>query len=138
MSRLEHAISIAASAHASSLADDNEPYILDSPRIMLSLATNEERIVGVLHDVVEKTGWLLDNLRTEGFNKTILDAIDSVTRRDGEEYFDCVERTKANKLGTRMKIADLNDNIHKVKSHEMSGNTEEKLKKYERALSILN
>jgi hypothetical protein len=58
----------------------------------------------------------LSNLRSEGFPDHILEAIDSVSRRQGEEYFDFVRRTRANDLRRRVKIADLNDNIDKVKS----------------------
>ncbi|CAN7580081.1 hypothetical protein LJR231_004293 [Phyllobacterium sp. LjRoot231] len=55
-------------------------------RVMLALHDNNERIVGVLHDIVEKTGWSLDNLRSEGFPDPIIAAIDSMSRRHGEEY----------------------------------------------------
>jgi (p)ppGpp synthase/HD superfamily hydrolase len=138
MSALEHAISLAASAHAGYLADDEEPYIFHPLRVMLALADENERIVGVLHDVVEKTGWSLDNLRSEGFADRILGAIDSVSRRHGEEYFDFVQRTRDNDLGRRVKIADLNDNIAKVKSRLENPAAREKLAKYEEALRRLS
>lgn len=67
MTSLKHAISIAASAHAGYLADDEEPYIFHPLRVMLALDTEDERIVGVLHDVVEKTTLTLDSLRSEDF-----------------------------------------------------------------------
>jgi (p)ppGpp synthase/HD superfamily hydrolase len=54
MPSLEHAIAIAASAHAGYLAANDEPYILHPLRVMFALDADEERIVGVLHDVVEK------------------------------------------------------------------------------------
>ncbi len=78
---------------------------------MLTLGDEDERVVGILHDVPEKTGWTLDNLRSEGFSDHVLEAIDAVTRRHGESYFDFVERTRTNDLGRRVKIADLNDKI---------------------------
>ncbi|MBB3149625.1 (p)ppGpp synthase/HD superfamily hydrolase [Phyllobacterium trifolii] len=73
MTSLEHAISIAASAHAGYLADDKEPYIFHLLRVMLALDTEDERIVGVQHDVVEKTALTLDSLRSEGFPGHILE-----------------------------------------------------------------
>jgi hypothetical protein len=100
---------------------------------MLALDTEDERIVGVLHDVVEKTP-----LRSEGLPGHILDAIDSVSRRQGEEYFDFVGRTRENSLGRRVKIADLQDNIEKVKSHLEDPKAREKLAKYEEALARLS
>src|SRR5262245_34532745 len=107
MSSLEHAITIAACAHAGYHSDNDDPYILHPLRVMLSLNDQDERIVAVLHDVVEKTGWTLANLKDEGFPEDILQAIDAVTRRHGEDYFDFVQRTRTNDLGRRVKIMDL-------------------------------
>lgn len=136
MSVLERAISIAARAHAGYLAKNSEPYILHPLRVMLALDEEDERIVGVLHDVIEKTGLSLDDLQSEGFPDHIV-AADSVSRRQGEEYFDFVQRTHANELGRRVKIADLKDNIAKVKSRLEYPQAQEKLAKYEEALKRL-
>ncbi|UXN62277.1 hypothetical protein [Phyllobacterium zundukense] len=51
MTSLEHTISIAASVHAAYLADDEERYIFHP--LMLASDAEDERIVGVLHDVVD-------------------------------------------------------------------------------------
>ncbi|WP_027231113.1 HD domain-containing protein [Phyllobacterium sp. UNC302MFCol5.2] len=134
MPSLEQAISIAASAHAGYRTENDEPYILHPLRVMLGLHDEDERIVAVLHDVVEKTGWTLDNLRNEGFSEQIIAAVDAVTRRHNEDYFDFVQRTRNNDLGRRVKIMDLKDNIAKVRNDRRSSQAEEKLAKYEDAL----
>jgi (p)ppGpp synthase/HD superfamily hydrolase len=137
MSVLEHAIAVAARAHAGHLAENGEPYIFHPLRVMLALDAEDERIVGVLHDVPEKTGWSLDVLRAEGFLDHIIAAIDSVSRRQGEDYFDFVQRTRENDLGRRVKIADLQDNIEHVKSRLEDPEARKKLGKYEEALRRL-
>ena len=43
-----------------------------------------ERIVAVLHDVVEDSDLTLQDLRAEGFAEEALEAIDALTRRDSE------------------------------------------------------
>jgi (p)ppGpp synthase/HD superfamily hydrolase len=134
MPSLEQAISIAASAHAGYRTENDEPYILHPLRVMLGLHDEDERIVAVLHDVVEKTGWTLENLRNEGFSEQIIAAVDAVTRRHNEDYFDFVQRTRENDLGRRVKIMDLKDNIAKVRNNRRSSQAEEKLAKYEEAL----
>ncbi|SDP41404.1 HD domain-containing protein [Phyllobacterium sp. YR620] len=134
MPSLEQAISIAASAHAGYRTENDEPYILHPLRVMLGLHDEDERIVAVLHDVVEKTGWTLENLRNEGFSEQIIAAVDAVTRRHNEDYFDFVQRTRDNDLGRRVKIMDLKDNIAKVRNNRKSSQAEEKLAKYEEAL----
>jgi hypothetical protein len=43
--------------------------VLHSLRVMFDLRSDEERIVGVLHDVVEDCeGWSFDRLKSEGFS----------------------------------------------------------------------
>jgi len=55
---LEKAIKIALEAHIGQVDKGGNPYILHPLRVMLSLNSEEERIVGVLHDVVEDCeGW---------------------------------------------------------------------------------
>ena len=53
MSTLEKAIAIAAEAHAGATDKAGAPYILHPLRVMLKVNSPEERIVAVLHDVVE-------------------------------------------------------------------------------------
>lgn len=136
MSVLEHAISIAVCAHAGEVSENGEPYILHPLRVMLSMQTNEERVVAVLHDVVEKTRWDLQNLRAEGFDVTLIEAVDSVSRHKEESYDDFVKRTKLNPIGRRVKIADLKDNIDAVTSGRNPAKASN-LTKYENALSVL-
>ena len=110
MSTIERAIQIAATAHQGQVDKAGEPYVLHPLRIMLTLEGEEERIVAVLHDVVEDSEWTLESLRNEGFSENVLDAIDSVTRREGESYEAFVARSAEHPIGRRAKLADLADN----------------------------
>jgi (p)ppGpp synthase/HD superfamily hydrolase len=92
MSTLERAIEIAIEAHRGQTDKAGAPYILHPLRIMLTLNTNEEHIVAVLHDVVEDGGWTFERLRAEGFSEEIVNAIESVTRRPNESYEEFVLR----------------------------------------------
>jgi (p)ppGpp synthase/HD superfamily hydrolase len=110
MSTLEKAIVIAAEAHAGQVDKAGAPYILHPLRLMLQMEKTEDRIVAVLHDVVEDTDWTLEGLRKEGFHQVIIDAIDSVTWRKHEDYEDFIQRAAQNQIGSRVKLADLRDN----------------------------
>jgi len=46
---------------------------------MLRLESDEERIVGVLHDIVEETEVSLERLKDLGFSDRIVQAIDYLT-----------------------------------------------------------
>ncbi len=110
MSTLERAVVIAAEAHAGQVDKAGAPYILHPLRLMLQMEEPEDRIVAVLHDVVEDTNWTLQRLRKEGFPHVIIDAIDSVTWRKYEDYEDFIQRAAQNPIGSRVKLADLRDN----------------------------
>lgn len=137
MPNIEQAIAIAASAHAGYLGNDGRPYIFHPLRVMLRFQEERDQIVAVLHDVVEKTRWTVENLRSEGFSEDILEALDSVTRRQEEEYMAFVKRSCANAIGRRVKIADLKDNIETAKTHPSEKVLRDKLAKYEEALAVL-
>jgi (p)ppGpp synthase/HD superfamily hydrolase len=111
MSTLERAIVIAAEAHSGIKDKGGAPYILHPLRMMLKLSTPEERIVAVLHDVCEDCPeWTLERLKTEGFPDKIIEALDSVTKREGEAYKDFALRAASNPIGRSVKLADLIDN----------------------------
>ena len=110
MSSLERAIAIAAQAHAGQIDKAGEPYILHPLRLMLAMQTDHERIVAVLHDVVEDSGITLDALRAEGFAEEAVVAIDALTKREGESKMEAAARAKRNPLALRVKLADNADN----------------------------
>lgn len=138
MSTLERAIIIATQAHAGQTDKAGAPYILHPLRVMLMLATDAERIVGVLHDVVEDTAVTFNDLRAEGFTDEILAALESVTKRDGEEYEAFVLRAGQNPIGRSVKLADLRDNSDISRIASPTEKDYGRLEKYRRAIASLS
>jgi (p)ppGpp synthase/HD superfamily hydrolase len=137
MSTLEQAISIAALAHEGQRDKAGAPYVLHPIRVMLRLSSPEERIVGVLHDVVEDTRITRDDLRATGFSEAVLEALDSVTERDGENYADFVVRAASNPIGRAVKLADLEDNCDLARIAAPTERDLERIEKYRRAIAAL-
>lgn len=109
---LEAAISVASSAHLGQRDKGGLPYILHPLAVMLSMPQDDEagRIVAVLHDVVEDTVVNLDRLRLFGFATDVVDAVDAISKRDGETNRDYWTRCKANPIAARVKIKDMEHN----------------------------
>ena len=107
---------------------------------MMSLNTQEEKIVGVLHDVVEDSeDWDFDRLREEGFAENIISALKSVTKQsDGENYEAFIERAGRNQIGRNVKIADIKDNLDVTRLKSISEKDVARLNKYKRALDKLS
>jgi len=134
---LERAIAIAATAHAGQVDKGGAPYILHPLKVMLRMSNLEERIVAVLHDVVEDCGISLEDLRKEGFSEAVLSAIESVAKVPGESYEDFVERAAQNPIGRVVKLADLEENSDLSRIASPSWEDLERIEKYRRAIGRL-
>lgn len=137
MATLGRAIAIAAQAHQEQYDKAGAPYILHPLRMMAQLHGEAERIVAVLHDLIEDTDWTLDQLRAEGFSDDVLAAIDCLTRRDDESYEAFIERASHNDLARQVKLADLEDNMDLRRIAEVTDQDLERLRKYHRARRVL-
>jgi (p)ppGpp synthase/HD superfamily hydrolase len=113
--------------------------VLHPLRMILRMPSVDECIVAVLHDVCEDCpGWTFDRLRNEGFSERILDALQSVTKRDGERYEDFVRRSAANPIGRRVKLADLHDNSDLSRIAVPSARDLQRIEKYRRAIDLIS
>jgi (p)ppGpp synthase/HD superfamily hydrolase len=135
---LMNAIRIAMSAHDGQIDKTGQPYILHPLRVMLMGKTEQERIVGVLHDVIEGCpDWPKERLSLH-FSAEIMAALESVTKRDGESYEDFVLRAKANPIGREVKMNDLADNMDPGRLAKLPVEQRERLKaKYQKAMLAL-
>jgi (p)ppGpp synthase/HD superfamily hydrolase len=138
MSDLERAIAIAVEAHGGQRDKSGAPYVLHPLRVMLSLPSNDERIVAVLHDVCEDCpGWTFERLRAEGFSERILTALNSVTKRDGEAYEDFVRRAADNPVGRAVKLADMKDNCDLSRISSPTERDFARIEKYKKAIDLI-
>ena len=132
------AISLALKAHEGQVGKSGIPYAGHIIRVMAAGRTMDEKIVGVLHDVVEDTGWTFDALLDEGFPVHIVDALRCVTNlSDNEHYDEFIERVKTNPLAVAVKINDLTDNMDVHRYKELSNWDIKRLRKYLKAYQEL-
>jgi (p)ppGpp synthase/HD superfamily hydrolase len=127
---LEKAITIAVEAHRGQKDRYGDPYILHPLRVMARVQTATEKITAILHDVVEDSRWTFSDLEKEGFPRQVLDALDCVTKRDGEAYEDFVKRSASNPMARTVKLADLEDNMDVRRLPEVADKDRERLQKY--------
>ncbi len=130
---LASAIAIAATAHQHQLDKTNNPYILHPLRMMMRGTTEAEKIVAVLHDVVEDTDWTCDQLAAAGFPADIITAIDCLSRRPEETYEQFVDRILTNPLATQVKLYDLEDNMDTTRLTHLTDRDWERLQRYHNA-----
>lgn len=138
MSTLERAIEIATEAHRGQSDKAGNNYIDHPLRVMSAGETLNEKIVGVLHDVVEDSGWTFEQLSNEGFSDEIIAALRCVTKlSEDEPYDEFIERVKKNDLAIAVKINDLSDNMDIRRLKEVTEKDLQRLQKYHRAYTQL-
>ena len=111
MSKLEDAITLAAKAHNGQKDKNGAPYILHPLRVMTRVQSDTEKIAAVLHDTIEDTDCTIEKLREKGYSEQVLEAIDCLTKRDGEDYDKYLNRSMSNPIAQKVKIADLEHNM---------------------------
>ncbi len=137
MATLEDALALAAQAHRGQRDKAGQPYILHPLRVMARLTTETERVVALLHDVVEDTPYTLERLRELGYGEDVLEALARLTRRADEDYAAFIERVRPHPLARRVKLADLEDNMDVRRLLAVTPRDAERLARYRAAWSRL-
>jgi len=106
-----------------------EDYIEHPKRVASHFSTQESKIVAWLHDVLEDSNLTGYDLEDKGIYMGLVKIVYILTKRD-ESYLNYILRIKENKFATKIKIADIRDNLEKLPE----GNLREK---YLMALYIL-
>lgn len=134
---LSAAIVLATTVHEGQIDKAGELYVFHPLRLMLGLQTEEERIVAMLHDVVEDTPITFVDLRREGFSEPVLTALECLTHREGEDYSDYILRVVKNPLAARVKLADLKDNMDLSRIAEPTEKDMARINKYAKTHEII-
>jgi (p)ppGpp synthase/HD superfamily hydrolase len=132
---------------------EQEPYISHPLAVMNIMTAEEEKIIAVLHDVIEDTEWELSEIISDEGNfysilyqpatdngvfeqecydisKDIYKALDVLTKMPNQSYIEYLTRLSQDKLAIKVKLADI--------FHNMSDNPSEHAKqKYLKAIPIL-
>lgn len=134
---LEKAILIALTAHKGQVDKGGNPYILHPLRLMHSVNTIEEKIVAILHDVVEDSSITTLDLKKKGFPKPVIDAITLLTKKDNQLYDKYILAIKENPLATVIKLADLRDNLDNRRLKKITDNDKKRIARYKWAVKTL-
>ena len=94
----------------------NEPFIFHPLRVMMKMDTDVERVVAVLHDVLEDTKATVEDFEREfplghPDHDDIYNALLAITRYPDEVYADYIDRVMKYPLAVRVKTQDVIDNM---------------------------
>jgi len=127
---IEKAIELAAREHAGDTDKAGEPYVFHPLRLMFSVSKPFEKMAAVLHDVVEDTQISLVDLNSMGFPQEVIDAVEALTKRDGEGRMEAAKRAAENKIALVVKLADVTDNMDLNRIDDPTEKDFDRLKEY--------
>lgn len=127
---LDKAALICVTKHAGQRDKMGCAYFQHPMRVAMHCTTDAEKIVALLHDTIEDTDVTPDYLLAEGFPREIVDAVLSVTKREGESYEDFVRRASQNHIGRVVKLRDLEDNLNALRLDHFDADMAARYNKY--------
>ena len=113
-SQSQIAASLATIAHKDQFRRDGKTPYLNHPIAVADKLTSEsDEVIAVafLHDAAEDAGMTEGDFRVAGLRQTVIEAIQTLTHKDGESYEDYLKRVKANPIALKVKIADMLHNL---------------------------
>ena len=116
---IEIALDIAMKAHSGCVDRDGHPVILHPLTVGLMGHTDEEKIAGFLHDVIEDSTYTAEDLLSAGIPVGVVNALRLLTHAKGEDYFAYVQRIidSGNPIALQVKYNDLRHNFARGKAY---------------------
>lgn len=126
---------IAARAHKGQRDKGGKPYIFHPLKVSLNVRGKDEKIVALLHDVIEDTSYTIDDLKF--LTKNQREALLLLTHDKDTPYMTYIEAIKKNKIASRVKLADLDQNMNLKRLKIVTEKDLERLEKYKKARDLL-
>lgn len=137
-SQIIKAHEIAKMAHFGQVDRAGIEYIKHPETVASFVKTDEEKAVAYLHDVIEDTSLTLLDLEMFGFSKNIIEAVDILTKKKGQDYQSYLDLVKTNELARVVKLADLRHNSDLTRLPKITKKDLERNEKYSSAIKFLS
>ena len=112
---IDLAAAIARRAHHGQTRDDRiTPYAAHPESVARRLRGEDSIVIATawLHDVLEDTAETAATLRAAGVDDEVISAVQCMTKQPGEPYEDYLKRVKAHPVASKVKMADMLDNLN--------------------------
>lgn len=134
---LDKAIKLAEKYHEGQVDRGGKPYIGHPLRVMEGVETFEEKILAVLHDVLEDCDVSAEQLIEEGIPKELVEKLKILCKGKNEDYFQYINRITNDKATINVKLSDLRDNMDLNRLKQITEKDIKRLEKYKKAKEIL-
>ena len=128
---------MARAAHAGQVDKAGVDYVEHLQAVANGVSGDTLKAVAWLHDSIEDTDLTAEDISRRGLSAEVVEAVEAMTHREGEPYFDYIARVKQNPLARQVKLADLANNSDLSRLPEVTDKDLQRLEKYKKAREIL-
>lgn len=137
MTLVDKVLKFAMEKHEGQFDKAGEKYILHPLHIALQMDTEEEKIVALLHDVLEDTDATEKDLEDLGLTKETIKHIKCLTRPKDVPYMEYIKKIALDKVAKKVKLKDLEHNMDTSRFKGSSDKAQSLMKRYQKAYTFL-
>jgi (p)ppGpp synthase/HD superfamily hydrolase len=112
-------------------------YVFHPITVALMCESESEKIIALLHDILEDTNTTPEELLSLGVSEEELEAIQLLTKPSEEPYFDYINRVAKNPYARPVKKADLTHNMDLSRLLQITDKDRKRREKYLKAYNLL-
>ncbi len=135
MIKLIKAFVISFKGHRGQKDKAGKPYILHPLKVSLKVDTIDEKVVALLHDILEDTHYTLKDLKFLSDKQK--DALVLLTKDKKTSYMDYIKAIKKNPIARKLKINDLKHNMDLTRLKNINDKDIKRRNKYKQAIKLL-
>lgn len=129
----------AARALAGQMDETGKPYINHSIRVAEKMDTEFEKVVAVLHDVLEDSNdCCIHDLYAAGFPREVVERVEQLTRKNDCTYFEYIEDVATCEVCKKIKLEELKDNKDIFRVNKLSFKTYSLDARCQKAIELLS
>ena len=113
-------------------------YVWHPIHVMINVKGYNEKIVALLHDIVEDTEVTVPDLKNLKFSKEVIEAVDVITKKKEQEYFSYLKSIRDNSIAKKVKIEDLKHNSDLKRLRSITQKDIDRAIKYKKAIDYLS
>jgi (p)ppGpp synthase/HD superfamily hydrolase len=133
----DKALALAKDAHNGQVDKAGQPYINHLLAVANCVNDETEKIIALLHDIIEDTCYSLEDLKSLGFCDDVVEAVSCLTKREHEPYDTYLKRISSNRRAVHVKLSDLQHNMDLSRLATVTEKDLKRMEKYQYAVAFL-
>ena len=131
------ALKLCFEVHSNQIDKSGMPYVYHPFHLAEQMTDEATTVVALLHDVLEDSDLLIDDLSKMGLSKEMLEAIILLTHDKAVTYMEYIHKIAENPIARTVKLADLRHNSDLTRLDVVTDSDISRCKRYQKAINFL-